>query len=218
MSGQNRVSFYIDGFNFYHRIKAYEQQTGKCLKWLDYKSLCSSFLRDGQTLAKVYFFTAISNFHGKDSLGRHNKYINALSISGVEIIRGYFKRNMLTGKSEEKKTDCNIVAKLLEDAFCNNFDTAFILSADSDIVPAVEVIKRNPQTKTKTILIAPPPFEGPKRINNPLAEHNISNFLKECDGKKRIKFSHLQSHLFPRIVKHKNIKVTMPKSYSPKAY
>jgi uncharacterized LabA/DUF88 family protein len=217
-SNPHIVNFYIDAFNFYHRISDYQKQTGICLKWLDYQSLCQSFLKEGQSMGKVYFFTATTDHFGKEVLDRHNKYITALSFTGVEVIRGYFKKDFKTGKLEEKKTDCNIVAKLLEDAFCGNFHTAFILSADSDIVPAIEVIKRNPQTKSKIILVAPPPFEGKRIHYNKLAEHNISNFIQICDGKKRIKFKHLSQHLLPQEVKSSSGKmVVMPIEYTARA-
>jgi uncharacterized LabA/DUF88 family protein len=215
-SNPHIVNFYIDAFNFYHRINDYQQQTGICLKWLNYQSLCESFLKDDQVMGKVYFFTATTDHFGHDVLDRHNKYITALSFTGVEVIRGYFKVDR-NGKLEEKKTDCNIVAKLLEDAFCDNFQTAFILSADSDIVPAIEVIKRNSQTKTKVIIVAPPPFEGKRNHSNKLSEHNISNFIRICDGKKRIKFKHLKSHLLPKEVKsNSGKKVVMPNTYTAK--
>ena len=215
----HKVNFYIDGFNFYHRIKSYQKKTGKCLKWLDYQSLCKSFLRAGQEIGVVYFFTATTNHFGHDVLDRHNKYITALSFTGVEVIRGYFKIDQKTSKLEEKKTDCNIVAKLLEDAFCNNFETAFLLTADSDIVPAIEVIKRNLQTKSKIIIVAPPPFQGPRDPNNNLAEHNISNFLQVCNGKKRIQFSDLEKYLLPKVVKNfsGNSSVVMPQEYTAKS-
>jgi hypothetical protein len=47
------VNFYIDDFNFYHRISDYQKQTGICLKWLNYYSLCKSFLQNNQVMGKV---------------------------------------------------------------------------------------------------------------------------------------------------------------------
>ena len=36
--------------------------TGICYKWLDYKSLCFSFLRPNQELNQIYFFTAVTDY------------------------------------------------------------------------------------------------------------------------------------------------------------
>ncbi len=40
-----RVSFFVDGFNLYHSIRAAEKLLAENqLKWLDLKALCRSFL------------------------------------------------------------------------------------------------------------------------------------------------------------------------------
>lgn len=55
---------------------------------------------------------------------------------------------------EEKRTDVNIAVKIVEDAFLEKYDKAIIMSWDSDIVPAVESVKRNfPQTHFMTLWI-----------------------------------------------------------------
>ena len=49
-----RVTFYIDGFNFYYglrRTKRNEPQWGDYY-WIDMVKLCESFLGDGQELAR----------------------------------------------------------------------------------------------------------------------------------------------------------------------
>jgi uncharacterized LabA/DUF88 family protein len=43
---------------------------------------------------------------------------------------------------EEKETDVKIALQIIEDAFLNKYDHAYIVSWDSDIIPAVESIKR----------------------------------------------------------------------------
>jgi uncharacterized LabA/DUF88 family protein len=43
---------------------------------------------------------------------------------------------------EEKETDVNIAVALLEDAVLDRYDTALLISADSDLCPAVRAMKR----------------------------------------------------------------------------
>lgn len=51
---------------------------------------------------------------------------------------------------EEKRTDVNIAVQLLGDCFLNKTDSLVIVTADSDIVPPIEFIKRNfPEKKLK---------------------------------------------------------------------
>ncbi|MBR2082614.1 MAG: NYN domain-containing protein [Elusimicrobiaceae bacterium] len=49
----------------------------------------------------------------------------------------------LCGGHEEKLTDVNIAIYLLEIALKNTVDEAVIVSADSDLIPAILAIKRN---------------------------------------------------------------------------
>ena len=56
---------------------------------------------------------------------------------------------------EEKMTDVNIAVQLLADAFDDRFDTALILSADSDLTtPVRQVLDRFPD---KRIIVVQPP-------------------------------------------------------------
>ncbi|MCW8197075.1 NYN domain-containing protein [Verminephrobacter aporrectodeae subsp. tuberculatae] len=56
---------------------------------------------------------------------------------------------------EEKMTDVNIAVQMLADAFDDRFDTALIISADSDLtMPVSKVLQRFP---TKRVVIAEPP-------------------------------------------------------------
>ena len=55
-----RVTFYIDGFNFYFGIKrarSIDRNWGNCY-WIDVVKLCESFLGEDQILEKVVYFTA----------------------------------------------------------------------------------------------------------------------------------------------------------------
>ena len=88
-----RVSFYIDGFNFYFGIKrarSIDKNWGKCY-WIDVVKLCDSFLGDGQTLEKVVYFTASPMNPAKNS--RQSSFLNANKlINGdkFEIVRGKY--------------------------------------------------------------------------------------------------------------------------------
>jgi uncharacterized LabA/DUF88 family protein len=195
--GTNKVNFYIDGFNFYHKIKRYQELRGICLKWLNYDSLCRSFLKPQQQLNKIYFFTATTNHFGSGSSERHETYIKALKSKSIEIVQGYFKYDPVKKRLEEKQTDSNIVAHLIEGAFTNQYDTALILSGDSDIVPAVRIIKRNKEIQDKIVGFIPPPFSGKKNAKNPLSVQNTSALNQICDFQKNLSFETVAKHLFP---------------------
>ena len=64
--------------------------------------------------------------------------------------------------SEEKMTDVNIAVELLGDAQDDHFDTAVIISGDSDLTPAIRAIRqRYPQ---KRVVVAFPPERVSKQL------------------------------------------------------
>ena len=156
-----RIICYIDGYNFFHATK--DKPTAK----INFASLTASFLNSPvqrmgtKRLTGVYYFSAIATWRTQDA-AKHKTYINALKQTGVEVILSHFKKKQRKclnchakwQSHEEKESDVRIALQILEDAVDNKYDTAFILSGDSDLVPAIEKVKvRYPD---KRILVALP--------------------------------------------------------------
>ena len=86
-----RVTFYIDGFNFYYglrRTKRNEPQWADYY-WIDMVKLCQGFLGEGQEVEKVIYFTASPLNPEKSS--RQSAFLNANKlINGdrFEVVRG----------------------------------------------------------------------------------------------------------------------------------
>lgn len=140
-----RVSFYIDGFNVYHSI---ERHHSDC-KWLDLHKMVRSVVPVSSQINHVHYFSALAH-HRPDKVKRHEIYIDALKATGVNIVLGKFKpkerycrlcHRIFTGH-EEKRTDVNIAIKIVEDAFDNCFDSAILVSGDTDFVPIVTFLKK----------------------------------------------------------------------------
>lgn len=156
-----RVAAYIDGFNLYYGLK---DSYGRRFLWLDLQNLTASLLRPGQTLTQVTYFTARVR-DKPDSRQRQADYLDALSAHSplVTTIDGRFqakdRRCRGCGDSwvvfEEKETDVNIAIAMLEDAVLDRYDTALLVSADSDLCPAIRATKR--LRPDKRIIAAFPP-------------------------------------------------------------
>src|SRR5690606_16796597 len=82
----------------------------------------------------------------------HISFIEALSTLpkikiyyGTYQIKKSFDKNIQQHVTYpiEKKSDVNLACQLLLDAFKGNFDYAYIISADSDLLPPMEIIKEN---------------------------------------------------------------------------
>lgn len=159
----NRVISYIDGFNLYFGLK---DKGWKRYYWLDLAALSSALLKPGQTLESTHYFTARLRMAGNNRADkqRQDDYLDALTTRhNLHIHYGHYLRKTRQCRScgaqwpdyEEKMTDVNIAVQLLADAFDNHFDTALIISADSDLTTPVQFVRnRFPQ---KRIIVAQPP-------------------------------------------------------------
>ncbi|HZD74073.1 MAG TPA: NYN domain-containing protein [Actinomycetota bacterium] len=143
-----RVAVYVDGFNLYFGLKA---KHGRRFLWLDLQALAESLLRPRQTLERVTYFTARVR-KDPDAARRQSDYLDALACHSplVTIVDGRFqerqRRCWQCGSEwlvhEEKETDVNIAVALVEDAVLDRYDTALLISADSDLCPAIGAIRR----------------------------------------------------------------------------
>lgn len=142
-----RVAAYIDGFNLYFGIR----EKGRRHLWLDLESLVQSLLKPHQQLVAVRYFTArVRNDPPAEQ--RQQTYLNALAAhsSLLDIRQGRFQQKSKTCHScrstwheyEEKETDVSLAVSLLENSINRLYDTALIVSADSDMSPAIRALRR----------------------------------------------------------------------------
>lgn len=142
ITNKRRAIVYIDGFNLYYRLREYGQK----YKWLDLQKLAENFVNNDTELVEVKFFTARLNGDTEQKY-RQNIYLDALKkqCSKVTIIEGYFAKSRKckfcdAKGNEEKQTDVNIACEILSDCYENNFDIAYLISGDSDLVTPVKKV------------------------------------------------------------------------------
>ncbi len=143
-----RVVAYVDGFNLYNGLKA---KHGKKYLWLNLELLVARLLQPYQQLEQVRYFTA-SVRDDPAALHRQSQYLGALvnHAATVEVTMGRFQEKTARCRTcrstwttyEEKETDVNIAISLLEDGIYQRFDTALIISGDSDLCPPIRALRR----------------------------------------------------------------------------
>ncbi len=169
--GLPRTYVYIDGFNLYYRCLKNTPN-----KWLDVEGFCKSLLSTGTPLLSIKYFTAnikakTNSFNAADRQGIYLKAI-AHHCSTVEIIRGEYqvtiKKRKLAKKlpcqqetpcheseliqvhlPEEKQTDVNIASHMINDAWLDKYDQALLISSDTDLTTALEIVHTDYQGKPK---------------------------------------------------------------------
>ncbi len=175
-----RITFYVDGFNFYYGLRRSRKADAKWGKyyWLDMVKFCNSFLGPDQELVKVVYFTASPLRPDKNS--RQSAFLNAnrlLNGHRFEIVRGkYFTKNITCPlckgtipRPEEKRTDVNISVRMMADCILNKTDSLVLISADSDLVPPLEFIQRH--FKDKKIKVYFPPSDSCRDLTDNLMRH-----------------------------------------------
>ena len=175
-----RVTFYVDGFNFYYglrRARRAEPRWGEYY-WLDMVKFCKSFLGPCQEIVRVIYFTASPLSPEKSS--RQSAFLNANRVLNgelFEIVRGkYFTKEivcphcgMTIPRPEEKRTDVNISVRMMGDCVRNETDTLVLISADSDLVPPLEFIQQ--YHRDKKIKVYFPPSDSCRDLTNNLKRH-----------------------------------------------
>lgn len=143
-----RAIFYIDGFNLY-----YGAVKDTPYKWLDIQRLCES-LRPQDEIVAVRYFTSLVN--GQASAQRQSAFLQAIATRPlIKTQLGKFTKKpvscevsqCLHGGSRqyqvtvEKRTDVNIGAHMVNDAASAQCDVIALISGDTDLVPAVRLIR-----------------------------------------------------------------------------
>jgi uncharacterized LabA/DUF88 family protein len=147
------TNVYIDGFNLY-----YGAVKNTPYRWLDLSALCRHMLPNDPIQSIKYFTAKVSSRpHDPQQPMRQQIYLRALgTLPNVSIIYGHFlthsSRMVLTNsnpvqkvwvdKTEEKGSDVNLATHLLRDGFKSMFDTAVLITNDSDLLEPIRIVRQ----------------------------------------------------------------------------
>ncbi len=187
-----RVIVYIDGYNFYYGLKS--SPRWRKYYWLDVVKLFESFMRPNQELIAVKYFSARPN--NLDQSYRQSAFFQANKENPkFRLILGQYQKKNIScfncgytiHSYEEKETDVRLATQIVADAYQKNCDIAIIVSADSDMIPAIELAT---EAQQKVFIYFPP-----NQYSNSLASIGISNpiHLKRFEARFR-------QSLFPDVV------------------
>ena len=186
---------YVDGFNLYYSIK---RRGWKQYYWLNLEMLCQKFIPSCEILTKIKYFTSHIK-HDPDKVARQDKFLSALdTVSSIEKYFGKYstrdykcKQCSHPGKTPtEKQTDVHIAIEMVSDAFRNKYDIAYLITTDSDLVPAVKMV-RSEFPEKEVVIVLPPKT---KRDNR---RRNASDLVNAANDFLHIRQSYLKDSMFP---------------------
>lgn len=137
--------------------------------WLDVVKFFEMFMRDNQELACVKYFSARPN--NIDKSLRQNAFFQANNESSkFQLILGKYLHKSIKCNNcgyviqtyEEKESDVRIATQIVNDANNHKCDVAIVVSADSDMIPAIE-LAMNSGIK---VFVYFPPFHHSNSLNN----------------------------------------------------
>ena len=133
-----RVMVFIDGGNLYRLLREHGILPGKRF---DYTSLVEFLLREREMVSKTYYVGMVRN-HDKTEKSQkmvegQQKFLSKLEQQGFAIERG---KIVYDHKIREKGVDVKIAIDLVVGASEDRYDTAILISSDTDLIPAVKYV------------------------------------------------------------------------------
>ena len=140
---KERVAIYIDGNNFYGYLKDKEINFLKGDKF-NFKLFVDFLVSSKRELVSKRYYVGIArnidnSEKSKNIVKGQQKFIANLENDGFKIKRGRVMYDK--GRIREKGTDVKIAVDLIVGAVDNYYDTAILISSDTDLIPAVNYIK-----------------------------------------------------------------------------
>jgi len=195
-----RTIIYIDGLNLYKGALEHTPY-----KWLNLGAFCEKLLPRNE-INCINYFTALVEMREKDRNQRQRQiiYLRALeTVPDLLIFRGYFKREIKNLpladrpgfekviKVTEKATDVKIATQLVHNAHQDKFDVAVLISDDSDLYPALHIVKNklgkttgivSPQGKPSNLLSSVANFTRKVRPQA-LMQCQFPDMLEDSEGR-----------------------------------
>jgi len=185
---RKRAAIYVDGLNLYHAIAELDRNY---LKWLDLFALGRVIAPRSEVFRRAVWCTAYAP-RDRKGIERHQAYHEALEATGVKCLVGHFLISAdgcnacghQWSVALEKQSDVNLALALVDDAFEDRFDVAYLVTGDGDQAATARYIKERFPKKRLVAVCAPN-----RRWNKAL--------LDWADAKVRLEPEHLEQALLP---------------------
>ena len=145
---KERVAVYIDGSNFYGYLKDKEIAFPKGTKF-DFKEFVNFLVGDKRELVSKRYYTGV--FRNIDRTKKSEKLVKGQQkfFTNIENDGFVVKRGRIMPIErvyKEKGTDVKIAVDLVIGAVDNHYDTAILVSSDTDLIPAIRYVKYKEKT------------------------------------------------------------------------
>jgi len=159
-----------------------------------------------QALAKYQVRIILWNYQSKINMYRKwkNKIEEVICEDKIDNPQEYIEdlKKLAYHTFEEKETDVKIALQIVEDAFLWEYDHAYIVSGDSDIIPSIQTIKK---LVKKSVI-------NNKIFSSILLPWTKGQKIKEiCDYKIDITTQQMKNSILPHSIAIGNQSISIPK-------
>lgn len=143
MSYARRVAVFIDGGNFYHRLK--ELLIPNILNFR-YRQCIQSLVSDREVVYAGYYVGSIKSNSSDKKVQKMRQdqqtLFNFLTSNEQNLTVRLGDLIEIDGKFHEKSVDVQLAVDMVAGAYENQYDEALLISSDKDLLPAVRQIKK----------------------------------------------------------------------------
>lgn len=137
-NSEERVIIFLDGSNFYHRLK--DEELGfKQLLDFNYKGFAEWLAHDRTIIDCIYYVGLVrketGNLKSEELVKDQQKLFANLQKQGWLVKIGYMMKHDKDYK--EKGVDVKLAVDILDMAYQDKYDTAIVVSSDTDLIPAI---------------------------------------------------------------------------------
>lgn len=151
-----RAFVFIDGSNLYYRLKNisefYTKETGQkfSLSKFKFKEFCQSLVGENNLSEIHYYVGQVKRPHPKsknaqkaeEMYSAQQRLVGYLQNQGITVRFGKLMKDLSRIDSyHEKGVDVQIAVEMIRFARQDKYDVAYLISSDTDLVPAVEEVK-----------------------------------------------------------------------------
>ncbi len=136
MKVKNRCLVVIDGSNFYFKLKDLKLSN---LLGFNFSGFVKFLLAGDGLFEAKYYVGAVKTDGSKKALkmfSNQRRLLAYLRKNGIKYYLGFLLKS--DGVYKEKGVDVQMAVDILRGAYKNEYDKVFLVSSDSDLVPAVE--------------------------------------------------------------------------------
>lgn len=180
-----RVSIFLDGSNLFHKLRSPELDLPNLLLF-NYRGLCDWLARSRRVVSYAYYISVVratpDDPKGQEMRrGQQRLFAHLMSSNQNFVIqRGYLMKGREDGVFHEKGVDVQLAVDLLVGAYENYFDTAVVVSSDTDLIPAIRKAKQLGKTVEYIGFAHQPSFalERAATLSRLLIKDEIEPFVK----------------------------------------